>query len=227
MSSMRTISVKYPTITKQRKIGDKHYVVEAIRDLDEAIDLICEAMTPEEQHDPFAEDLCPYFGILWPASEALSHYLADHPELIKDKTVLELGCGLGLPSLVASHLGGDVLATDYHPDVEEYFQRNCRHSSVQCKYHRLNWREEGSGLEKFDVVIGSDVLYEAKHAREVALGLLKFVRPGGTVLLSDPGRAYVQQFIHAMNAEGIREEMSLVPVDGKEIFIFKFSACTE
>src|SRR4051812_46485300 len=122
---MRSIKVKYPTITKQRKIGEKLYVVEAIRDLDEAIDLVCEALSPEEQKDPFAEDLCPYFGILWPSAEALAWYLADHPELVKDKSVLELGCGLGLPSLVAAHLGGAVLATDYHPDVEEYFQRNC------------------------------------------------------------------------------------------------------
>lgn len=225
MITMRTLSVKYPTITKHRKIGDKLYVVEAIRDLDEAIDILCEAMTPEEHHDPFAEDLCPYFGILWPASEALSQYLAAHPEIIKNKTVLELGCGLGLPSLVASHLGGKVLATDYHPDVEEYFKRNCRHSSVDCEYKRLNWREEA--LAKFDVVIGSDVLYESKHPREVALGLLKFVRPGGTIVLSDPGRAYVQHFVQAMNAEGVKEEMELLPVDGKEIFIFRFTACTE
>jgi predicted nicotinamide N-methyase len=222
---MRTLSVKYPTITKQRKIGDKLYVVEAIRDLDEAIDILCESLTAEEQHDPFAEDLCPYFGILWPASEALSFYLAEHPELVRHKTVLELGCGLGLPSLVASHLGGVVTATDYHPDVEEYFKRNCRHSTVDCDYKRLNWREEA--LEKFDVVIGSDVLYESKHPREVALGLLKFVRPGGTIILSDPGRAYVQHFIQAMNTEGVKEEMSLFPVEGKEIFVFKFTACTE
>lgn len=227
MSSMRSISVKYPTITKHQKIGNKLYVVEAIRDLDEAIDIICDAMTPEEQLDPFAEDLCPYFGILWPSSIALSQYLADHPELIKGKTILELGCGLGLPSMVASHLGGEVLATDYHPDVEEYFLRNCRHSSIRCNYQRLNWREASESIGKFDVVIGSDVLYESKHPKEVALGLLKFVRPGGTIILSDPGRAYVQQFIHAMNAEGVGEEMSLYPVDDKEIFIFKFSACIE
>jgi predicted nicotinamide N-methyase len=226
MSSMRILSVKYPTITKTRKILDKVFVIEAIRDLDEAIDLICEAMTPDEQLDPFAEDLCPYFGILWSASIALAEFLAELPEIVRGKKVLELGCGLGLPSLVASYLGAKVLATDYHPDVEEYFRRNCRHSSIQCDYKRLNWRED-SLQEKFDVVIGSDVLYESKHAREVAMGLMKFVRPDGTIILSDPGRAYVQQFISAMNAEGVKEEMSLINVDGKEIFIFKFNACTE
>lgn len=223
---MRTIKVKYPTLTHTRKIGDKVYVVESIRNLDEAIDIICQAMTPDEQLDPFAEDLCPYFGILWEAAEGLAQYLAENPKLVQNKSVLELGCGLGLPSLVAAHLGGDVLATDFHPDVEEYFMRNCRHSSVQCKYQRLNWREENVE-KKYDVVIGSDVLYESKHPKEVALGLLRFVKEGGTIILSDPGRSYLQQFITAMKDLGVKEEMFSKSVKSKEIFIFKFTECAE
>lgn len=226
MSSMRTIKVKYPTITRTRKIGDKVYVIEAIRDLDEAIDLICKEMTPDEQLDPFAEDLCPYFGILWEAAEGLAEYIAENPKLVSSKTVLELGCGLGLPSLVASHLGGDVLATDFHPDVEEYFKRNCRHSSVECNYQRLNWREENI-QKKYDVVIGSDVLYESKHPKEVALGLLRFVKEGGTIILSDPGRSYLQQFLTAMKDLGVKEEMFSKSVNSKEILIFKFTGGIE
>lgn len=219
---MRTISVKYPTIPRQLKMGDKTFVVEAIRNLDEAIDILCLELNESEQKDPFAEDLCPYFGILWPASIALSQYIHEHAKLFQGKTVLELGCGLGLPSLVASHVGADVLATDYHPDVEEYFLRNCRHSSIQCKYQRLNWREQSTDIGKFDIVIGSDVLYESKHASEVARGLIRFMNPGGTIILSDPGRAYLQKFIHAMNEEGLKEEMSFFSAEGKEIFVLKF-----
>ena len=222
MSSMRTITVKYPTITKQRTFAGKVFVLEVIRDLDEAIDLICEALTPDEQIDPFAEDLCPYFGVLWPAAEALAGYLAQNPDTVNGKTVLELGCGSGLPSLVASYLGGEVLATDYHPDVEEYFSRNCRHSSIDCNYQRLNWREDQMSIGTFDVVIGSDVLYESRHPHEVARGLLKFVKPGGTILLSDPGRSYLQQFVNAMNNEGYKEEMSSLTIEGKDIWLFKF-----
>lgn len=226
MSSMRTIKVKYPTITRTRNIGDKVYVIEAIRDLDEAIDLICKEMTPDEQLDPFAEDLCPYFGILWEAAEGLAEYIAENSKLFRNKTVLELGCGLGLPSLVAAHLGADVLATDFHPDVEEYFKRNCRHSSVECNYQRLNWREENI-QKKYDVVIGSDVLYESKHPKEVALGLLRFVKEGGTVILSDPGRSYLQQFLIAMKDLGVKEEMFSKSIRDKEILIFKFTAGIE
>ncbi len=216
---MKTYQIKYPTQIKQRTLGNKLFVMEVIRDLDEAIELICEAMTPEEQLDPFAEDLCPYFGILWPAAEALAQFLHAYPELIKNKKVLELGCGLGYPSMVATYQGAEVLATDFHPDVEFYFQRNCRHSALSCSYKRLNWREGSGDIGQFDVVMGSDILYESKHAREVALGLLKFLKPGGTILLSDPGRNYLQKFIDAINQEGLHEEITTIPINGKEIFM--------
>lgn len=224
---MRSIKVTYKTQIQQRRLGEKLYVMETIRSLDEAIDTLCEALTEEEQKDPFAEDLCPYFGILWPAAEALSIYLNEHPKLVKNKTVLELGAGLGYPSLVATHLGAKVLCTDYHPDVEEYFLRNCRHSNISCEYQRLNWRDPAEEIGKFEVVMGSDVLYESKHAREVAKGLIRFLRPGGKILLSDPGRNYLQPFLEAMKAEGYREESELIQVHDKEVFVFVFSKITE
>jgi predicted nicotinamide N-methyase len=220
---VRTIKVNYRTQIEQRRLGDKLFVMETIRNLDEAIDQICEQLTEQEQKDPFAEDLCPYFGVLWPAAEALAQFLSQRPQLVKNKTVLELGCGLGFPSLVASHLGAEVLATDFHPDVEEYFLRNCRHSVVQCNYQRLNWREDRSDIGPFDVVMGSDVLYESKHPREVARGLIKFLSPGGVILLSDPGRSYLQQFVDAMKKEGFTEELVPVSVQEKDMFVFLFS----
>ena len=220
---MRYIKVQYKTLIQQRRLGDKLYVMETIRSLDEAIDQVCEVLTDEEQKDPFAEDLCPYFGILWPAAEALSIFLNDNPSLIKDKTILELGCGLGYPSLVSTHLGAKVLATDFHPDVEEYFKRNCLHSNLTCDYLRLNWREDKKDIGLFDIVMGSDVLYESKHASEVVKGLIRFLKPGGKILLSDPGRNYLQPFLEAIKSEGFTEESELISVQDKEVFVFLFS----
>jgi predicted nicotinamide N-methyase len=224
---MKSIKVDYQRKIEQRKIGDKLYVLEVIRDLDEAIDTICNAMTEEDKKDPFAEDLCPYFGILWPSAEALADFMAKNPQYFKNLSVLELGCGLGLPSLVASHLGANVLATDFHPDVEEYFKRNLRHSNIECEYIRLNWRDEDLLREKFDVVMGSDVLYEGKHPQEVAQGLIRFLKPNGKIILSDPGRNYLQPFLTAIKSEGFIEEMHLISVKEKEIFVFVFERSTK
>lgn len=214
--------MKYHTTIHQRKLGSKLFVVEAIRDLDEAIDELCESLSADEQKDPFAPDLCPYFGIFWHASEALGMYLSEHPELVRGKRILELGAGLGFPSLVAIHLGGDVLTTDFHPLAEEYFYRNCRHSQVEGKYRRLNWREEEAGT--FDVVMGSDVLYESQHPMDVARALLKFVKPGGKILLSDPGRNYLQKFLTVMRETGATEKVEMVEADGKVNFVYEFTS---
>lgn len=213
--------MKYHTIIHQRKLGEKLFVVEAIRDLDEAIDMLCESLSPDEQQDPFAPDLCPYFGIFWHASEALGIYLHDRPHLVQGKKVLELGAGLGFPSMVAAHLGGDVLCTDFHPLVEEYFQRNCEHSQVKAKYQRLNWREEGAG--KYDVVMGSDVLYESQHPLDVAKALLKFVKPGGKILLSDPGRNYLPKFLEAMKKSRTKESVEMVSTGEKVCLVYEFT----
>jgi len=224
---MKSIKVDYQRKIEQRKIGDKLFVLEVIRDLDEAIDTICNAMTEEDKKDPFAEDLCPYFGILWPAAEALAEFISKNSQYFIHHRVLELGCGLGLPSLVASYVGGHVLATDFHPDVETYFVRNSRHSNIPCDYSRLNWRDEVLMLEKFDVVMGSDILYEGKHASEVAQGLMRFIKPGGKIILSDPGRNYLQSFLTSMKNEGFKEEMHLISVKDKEVFVFVFERITE
>jgi predicted nicotinamide N-methyase len=71
--------------------------------------------------------------------------------------------------------------------------------------------------------MGSDVLYESKHAPEVAKGLLRFLKPGGKILLSDPGRNYLQPFLEAMKNEGFAEESELITVKDKEVFVFLFS----
>lgn len=219
--------VQYPTRIEQRRLYGKLFVLEVIRDLDEAIDLVCAALSPQEQQDPFAEDLCPYFGILWPAAEGLAQFIAQEDTLFKNKSVLELGCGLGYPSLVATAVGAAVLATDFHPDVETYFKRNLRHSNLEAEYLRLNWREEKEDIGLFDIVLGSDVLYESKHPQEVVRGLARFLRPGGKIILSDPGRAYLQAFVTAMKSAGFSETLTIEEVKDQEIFVFVFQKLTE
>lgn len=211
----------YRTHIQQRRFNGKLYVLETIRDLDEAIDQLCDELGPEAQADPFAEDLCPYFGILWPAAQGLAEFLSEHPELVRGKSVIELGCGLGLPTLVAHTEGGRVLATDFHPDVEAYFLRNCRHSNLPAlSYRRFNWRDPAATVGTFDVVMGSDIIYESKHPQEVAAGLLRLLEKGGVIILADQGRNYLPQFLQAMG--DLHTERFSVPVQDKNIQIFVF-----
>lgn len=212
--------IQYPTRIEHHTFGDKFFVLEVIRDLDEAIEILCDHLGPHP--DPFAEDQCPYYGILWPSARALAGYVSAHETELKGKPILEIGCGLALPSMVASHYKLNVTASDFHPDVGAFLARNLRHNSLELKYHRMNWREENPGLELFDVVMGSDVLYEPKHPGDVARGFMRLLKPGGEVWLADPGRGYLQRFVDEMNALGFKHSLEPQVVDENEIYLFRF-----
>lgn len=204
-----------------------------IRDLDESIDILCEHFGEENQDQSLAEEHCPYFGVMWEAGIGLSQFLT--PQMCEGKKVLEIGCGLALPSFVATKLGARVIATDFHADVPLFLQKNQSDNAVVFPYEVMNWRNEvertRTNLGTFDLVLGSDILYESQHPSQVAEALLAFLNPGGKIILTDPGRAYVQKFISAMRELGYPEVMSKQKIDAeltqkkidREIFLFEFT----
>jgi predicted nicotinamide N-methyase len=203
-----------------------------IRDLDESIDTLCEFFGEDNQDNSLAEEYCPYFGVLWEAGVGLSQFL--HKMDLREKKVLEIGCGLALPSFIVTKKGGDIVATDFHDDVPLFLEFNQNKNKIYFPYRVMNWRNEiertKTDLGLFDLVIGSDILYESQHPLQVAKALIAFLNPGGRIILADPGRAYIQKFISSMNELGYKEIMSTekVPAEitpknkDREIFIFEF-----
>ena len=64
----------------------------------------------------------PLFGVIWPSSEILAHLMFDYE--IEGKSILEVGCGIALASLVLNHRLADITATDHHPEVENFLTEN-------------------------------------------------------------------------------------------------------
>ncbi len=204
-----------------------------IRDLDESIDILCAYFGEDDQDLSLAEEHCPYFGVMWEAGIGLSQYLTR--EMCEGKKIIEIGCGLGLPSFVASRFGGDVIATDFHADVPIFLKSNQEKNQIHFKYEVMNWREhinkkEDDQFGQFDLVLGSDILYESQHPDQVAKALISLLKPNGKIILSDPGRAYVQRFISSMQSLGYPEKFSTEKVEAvltpknkeREIFLFEF-----
>ena len=203
------------------RIGSFELKIETFKDLDKTIDDLC-AVIPKDSHlDPLSEDLCPYFGVVWPAAIGLSKELLRRGAQLEGKSVLELGCGLAIPSFVANTFGARILATDFHTDVEPFLKRNQSINNSFFEYQRLNWNDDSLGMQ-FDLVIGSDILYESRHPLAVAKALTKFVKPDGEIILADPGRSYLQNFVTSMNQLGFKEELVPYSVDVNEIFVLKF-----
>lgn len=167
--------------------------------LDEAIDSICEVLGEDKMDDALKEDFCPYFCIPWEAGLGLAEFLNAQPMPVSKLNVLEIGCGLALPSFVLSQKGYQVTACDFHDDVASFLKLNQSLNAINFSFKKLNWREGNTLNETFDLVIGSDILYESNHPRHVASTLISFVKPGGKIILSDPGRNYIRPFLDAMN----------------------------
>ena len=66
----------------------------------------------------------PYWAKLWPASIALCEFIAANPNYIKNKTILELAAGLGLPSLLSAFYATGVTASDYLPEAVEFIKQS-------------------------------------------------------------------------------------------------------
>ena len=120
--------------------------------------------------------------------------------------VLELGCGLGLPSLTAALRGGDVLATDWAEDAIELLRRNAERNGVLLRLARVRWSDPDPLLRAapWDLVLGADLLYEARNAEQLAELLPEL---GGEVLLAEPGRPYAKEFLERFQADPLAERI--------------------
>jgi predicted nicotinamide N-methyase len=125
---------------------------------------------------------------------------------LERQRVLELGCGLGLPALAAALRGADVLATDWAEDAIELLRRNAERNGVFLRVARVRWSEPEAllRLAPWDLVLGADLLYEARNAEQ--LGEL-LPRLGGEVVLAEPGRPYAKEFLDRFGAEQLGERI--------------------
>ena len=145
------------------------------------------------------------FGQVWPAGRILAEAMCRYP--VAGKRILELGCGLGLSSLVLQRRGADIVASDHHPLVATFLRQNALQNDLpEIAYHDLDWGTRDAALGQFDLIIGSDVLYERGHPGLVAGVVARHALPDAEVLVTDPGRGHRPRFNQAMRALGFSVE---------------------
>ena len=136
--------------------------------------------------------LAPYWAVLWRSGVALAREVA--AASVAGKRVVELGCGLGVPSLAAARGGASVLATDSAPEALELVERSARANGLRVDTARADWSAPDGLVARgpFDLVLAADVLYE-EEAVPALLSLLP--RLGREVWLADPGRPGCRAFL--------------------------------
>ena len=132
------------------------------------------------------DEFLPYWAELWPAARALAEALPQ----VSGLRVVELGCGLGLASLVAAAKGATVTATDWSPDAVELLRENAARNGLELRVEVRDWREPWS--DRFDLALAADVLYERRNVEPV-LDRLRELAPEALVALA--GRPYEDAFL--------------------------------
>lgn len=189
---MSVMRVRYQTL----EFGTVDIHIRSLRDKQqfEDIDGVAESLG-------ISSAVWPLFGVVWASSEVLAHLMSRHD--IKGLRILEVGCGIALSSLVLNHRHADITATDYHPEAGAFLEKNVAlNEGDSIPFVRTGWADAKSALGEFDLIIGSDLLYERSHVELLAHFIDQHARPHCDVILVDPGRGHHACFSKKMVATG-------------------------
>jgi predicted nicotinamide N-methyase len=146
----------------------------------------------------------PLFGLLWPSGMHLAAAMVKRPVRAGER-ILEIGCGLALASLVSHRRGADITASDCHPLAGAFLQENLSLNHLPAlPYSQGSWADtEDTSLQgPFDLIIGSDVLYERDEIGVLAGFIERHASDACEVIIIDPNRGNRAPFHKHMRALG-------------------------
>ncbi len=203
---MQNYLLKYETIT----VNHIDYIIRTLKDRQQFHD-----------HEQKAEALgissasWPLFGVVWPSSRILAATVCMFE--LKGKRVLEIGCGIALSSIVLHKMGIDITASDYHPLAREFLDENILgNNMLPIKFQTGNWEVENPLLGEFDLIIGSDILYEPDHAEHVSRFIDLHSSIDVEVIIVDPNRGNRASFTKKMIALGYAHHFEQFNVPGND-----------
>jgi predicted nicotinamide N-methyase len=131
----------------------------------------------------------PFWAFAWAGGQGLARYVLDHPQIVRGKSVLDFACGSGLVGIAAAKAGAArVLAADADPHCEAAVRLNTAANAVGIDYTATDLIDTDAG---WDVVLAGDVFYDRELSSRLIPWFGKLVARGATVLIGDPGRAYL------------------------------------
>lgn len=163
----------------------------------------------------------PFFGIIWESGIHLAYLMEDYP--VGGISVLEIGCGIGLASLVLNHRGANITATDYHPEVKAFLDENTHlNKDPDISFVRTSWEDTlPNALGLFDFIIGSDLLYEQEHPEYLASFINRHAQKQSKVLIVAPHRGYSSRFMRCMTEFGFSNSVNKHKTSTRKILSFR------
>lgn len=149
-----------------------------------------------------ADEHMPYWAEIWPASLLLAAWLGRRGGEIAGRRCLDLGCGMGLSALAGAAGGGRVTAVDYEEAAIAHAARNARTNGLDLSLAVMDWRRPCLAAASFDIIWGSDILYEARFYEPLARLFRELPAPGGRIWLSEPWREVSRPVWERLAADG-------------------------
>ena len=178
------------------RLGNHDFRIRALSDLQQFADLLLLA-----DGIGISSAQWSLFGQVWPSGRVLAEAMSSHD--ISGKRILEIGCGLGLSSLVLQQRRADITASDHHPLAASFLHINAAQNDLSAiTYCDLRWEVPDTTWGRFDLIIGSDILYESGHADLLAAMVERHALPDAEVLITDPGRGNSAAFTRALASQG-------------------------
>lgn len=182
--------VKYETIT----VGGTDFRIRSLLDLQQYSDPLGEA-----ERAGISPAGWPLFGHVWPSARVLAQ--AMHSMDLTGKRILEIGAGLALASLVIHRRAGDTTVSDWHPLSQAFLHENLSLNQLgPVKFQRGTWAGKNPELGQFDLIIGSDILYERQQPRQLATFIDRHAATAAQIIIVDPERGNRVGFCREMAA---------------------------
>jgi len=211
---LHRIRRNYETTSRLIDIGPFWFDFTSVANPDLVLDQVAAKVDLEERlHGPLPADTpmhLPYWAELWDSAAGIGLHLTQRQEPI-GQNVLDLGCGMGLAGTVAAAMGAHVMFADLERPALLFARLNSLPWRRHVRTRQLDWRRDQLG-ERFDLIIGSDILYEKSQWEFLEPFWRGHLADCGSVLLGEPGRATGGMFIEWIQRRGWTIEVSEQPV---------------
>lgn len=137
-------------------------------------------------------------SILWQSAVSLCHYINQNRSLFENKRVIELGSGLGLPSILVSRVAEYCVATE-KPEMIPLLTENIHiNQTGRIEARELEW---GNSIGKFDIILGADIVYYNNSFTSLYQTIQASSTPNTLIFLSyKPRHSSEQLFFQTMSS---------------------------
>lgn len=216
---------EFATIDEPISLGPYQFTFTRVADPDAVLDEICRQETLAQQGiKPRRQLRMPYWAAVWESALGVAQYLLsrDSAAPLRDRSALDLGCGMGLAGMAMAAMGARVTLADIETASLLFAKLNTLQWPGRCDVRRCDWQRDDLG-QRFDVIVGSDVLYEVAQWDFIEPFLRKHLAEDGKVIIGEPGRPKAEVFPEWIRARGWSLAASRFQSGTRTINVFELS----